>query len=158
MRRGAIAASWRMAIVRVVQRRGEPAPGEGPFAWWMVRLASPLVPTFRELLEMRYLWNEPVRMDNARLRALLGREPHTPLGRRGGRHAGSHRLPAAACRETGNPGLRDPQTASPLSAGRPFVIFSFEGQSDTLVLISKHNSAPDRPRAGEVRRSGHEKL
>ena len=37
------------------------------------------MPTFRELLEMRYLWQVPVRMDNARLRALVGQEPHTPL-------------------------------------------------------------------------------
>ena len=36
-------------------------------------------PCFRELREMRYLWREPVRMDNARLLAALGREPHTPL-------------------------------------------------------------------------------
>jgi nucleoside-diphosphate-sugar epimerase len=42
-------------------------------------LASPFVATFREMLEMRYLWREPVRMDNARLTAALGREPHTPL-------------------------------------------------------------------------------
>jgi nucleoside-diphosphate-sugar epimerase len=28
--------------------------------------------------EMRYLWREPVRMDNARLIAALGQEPHTP--------------------------------------------------------------------------------
>ena len=42
-------------------------------------LASPFVATFREMREMRYLWREPVRMDNARLTAVLGREPHTPL-------------------------------------------------------------------------------
>jgi nucleoside-diphosphate-sugar epimerase len=28
---------------------------------------------------MHYLWREPVRMSNARLTAVLGREPHTPL-------------------------------------------------------------------------------
>lgn len=67
------------AIGRVVQRHGAPAPRLAPFAWWMVWLASPFVPTFRELLEMRYLWQVPVRMDNARLRALVGQEPHTPL-------------------------------------------------------------------------------
>jgi nucleoside-diphosphate-sugar epimerase len=31
------------------------------------------------MLEMRYLWREAVRLDNARLTAVLGREPHTPL-------------------------------------------------------------------------------
>jgi len=47
--------------------------------WWAIRLAAPAVPLFRELLEMRYLWQRPVRMGNARLVAALGAEPHTPL-------------------------------------------------------------------------------
>jgi nucleoside-diphosphate-sugar epimerase len=34
---------------------------------------------FREMGEMRYLWREPVQLDNSRLKAVLGREPHTPL-------------------------------------------------------------------------------
>lgn len=37
------------------------------------------MPVFRELAEMRYLWNAPVRMRNKRLVALLGAEPLTPL-------------------------------------------------------------------------------
>ena len=45
----------------------------------MVALAAPFVTTLRELREMRYLWRQPIRMDNARLTALLGSEPHTPL-------------------------------------------------------------------------------
>ena len=28
---------------------------------------------------MRYLWQTPLRLDNTRLVAALGREPHTPL-------------------------------------------------------------------------------
>jgi nucleoside-diphosphate-sugar epimerase len=47
--------------------------------WRLMRLMSPLVPLFREIVEMRYLWNTPVRMGNKRLRAVLGAEPHTPL-------------------------------------------------------------------------------
>ena len=35
--------------------------------------------TPRELMEMRYLWQQPVRLNNARLVATLGAEPHTPL-------------------------------------------------------------------------------
>ncbi len=46
--------------------------------WWLVRLASPFVTTFREMLEMAYLWQQPVRLDNRRLLAFLGEEPHTP--------------------------------------------------------------------------------
>ena len=49
------------------------------FPWWLATLASPLVPVFRELREMRYLWQRPVRLVNTRLLAVLGHEPHTPL-------------------------------------------------------------------------------
>lgn len=47
--------------------------------WLALRLASPVVPLFRELAEMRYLWQRPVRLDNRRLVGRLGAEPHTPL-------------------------------------------------------------------------------
>ncbi|AYD01637.1 NAD(P)H-binding protein [Neorhizobium sp. NCHU2750] len=63
------------AIGRVVGRM----PKVKAFPWWMVRLGSPFVPIFRELLEMRYLWQQPVRMSNARLVAFLGEEPSTPI-------------------------------------------------------------------------------
>ncbi len=66
------------AISRVAARHGM-QPALRTFPWWLVRLASPLVPTMGELLEMRYLWRRPVRLDNNRLTALLGSEPHTPL-------------------------------------------------------------------------------
>jgi hypothetical protein len=42
-------------------------------------LIAPFVPTIRELREMRYMWDVPVGMRNAKLVATLGREPHTPL-------------------------------------------------------------------------------
>jgi nucleoside-diphosphate-sugar epimerase len=67
------------SIQRVVLRRTGREPRIANFPWWLVVLASPFVATFREMLEMRYLWREPVRMDNARLTAVLGREPHPPL-------------------------------------------------------------------------------
>jgi nucleoside-diphosphate-sugar epimerase len=67
------------AIQRVVARRTGRRPRVAAFPWWLLTLASPFVATFREMREMRYLWREPVRMDNARLMAALGQEPHTPL-------------------------------------------------------------------------------
>jgi nucleoside-diphosphate-sugar epimerase len=67
------------SIQRVVARRAGKEPRTSAFPWWLISLASPLVTTFREMREMRYLWREPLRMDNARLIAVLGREPHTPL-------------------------------------------------------------------------------
>jgi nucleoside-diphosphate-sugar epimerase len=47
--------------------------------WLPMRLLAPLVPLFRELAEMRYLWATPIHMGNARLREFLGAEPHTKL-------------------------------------------------------------------------------
>jgi nucleoside-diphosphate-sugar epimerase len=67
------------AVQRVVAHRTGKVPATRKFPWWLVRLAAPFVATLSELLEMRYLWRQPVRMSNARLVAVLGREPHTPL-------------------------------------------------------------------------------
>ncbi|MGR3908422.1 sugar nucleotide-binding protein [Burkholderia sp. SR8] len=66
------------AVRRVAQRHGL-QPEVRRFPWWLVWAAAPFVTTMREMLEMRYLWREPLRMDNARLTAVLGREPLTPL-------------------------------------------------------------------------------
>lgn len=65
----------RLAIERVLGRRVK----ETPFPWWLLRIAGPFVPMFRELGEMRYLWRTPVRMTNDKLVAFLGKEPGTPL-------------------------------------------------------------------------------
>jgi len=67
------------SISRVVKRRTGREPRITGFPWWLLSLASPFVETFREMREMRYLWRQPVQMGNARLTAVLGREPHTPL-------------------------------------------------------------------------------
>jgi nucleoside-diphosphate-sugar epimerase len=62
-------------------RRAARAP-EAPirrFPWFAIHLLSPFVETFREMLEMRYLWKVPLKLDNRKLVAFLGEEPHTPL-------------------------------------------------------------------------------
>jgi nucleoside-diphosphate-sugar epimerase len=64
------------AIRRVT---GQPRLPIRPFPWPVVWAAAPFVETFRELIEMRYLWRRPVGLDNAKLTAFLGAEPHTPL-------------------------------------------------------------------------------
>lgn len=58
---------------------GRPRLPIRPFPWLMVRALSPVSETFRGLVEMSYLWREPLRLDNSRLVAFLGEEPHTPL-------------------------------------------------------------------------------
>ncbi|MBV9750149.1 MAG: hypothetical protein JO157_15180 [Acetobacteraceae bacterium] len=67
-----IAAAIRAAAGRAVKVKA--------FPWWLIAAASPAVPLFREMREMRYLWRTPIRMSNRRLVTVLGEEPHTPLG------------------------------------------------------------------------------
>jgi nucleoside-diphosphate-sugar epimerase len=49
------------------------------FPWPLVTLLSPFVTLFREMREMRYLWQKPLRLNNERLLSVLGNEPRTPL-------------------------------------------------------------------------------
>lgn len=67
------------AIQRVVESHGAKTPKLKAFPWWLIRLAAPFNETLREMMEMRYLWRRTVRMENQRLRDVLGCEPHTPL-------------------------------------------------------------------------------
>jgi len=47
--------------------------------WLALKAMSPFNETLRELMEVRYLWDTPVLLDNTRLAAQLGEEPHTPI-------------------------------------------------------------------------------
>jgi nucleoside-diphosphate-sugar epimerase len=42
---------------------------------WLYRLMTPVTAFLREAIEMRYLWQVPVQLDNRKLVALLGTEP-----------------------------------------------------------------------------------
>lgn len=50
------------------------------FPWWLMHLATPFSPWVRSLIEMRYLWENEIHLDEARLVSMLGGPvPHTPL-------------------------------------------------------------------------------
>lgn len=49
------------------------------FPWFAMYLLAPFSETLREMLEMRYLWQTSLRLDNGKLVAFLGAEPHTQL-------------------------------------------------------------------------------
>ena len=66
------------AIRRTLRRHGVEAK-VGAFPWWLIRLIAPFNVTLREMMEMRYLWRKPVRMDNGKLLGVLGWERVTPL-------------------------------------------------------------------------------
>jgi len=52
----------------------------GTLPWGLIRLAAPLLPSWRALLEMRYLWQRPHALDDSELRQLIGTPPQTELG------------------------------------------------------------------------------
>lgn len=69
-------------MVKAIQRtlaHMESAAKIEPFPWWFMYIAAPFNATLRELLEMRYLWRQSVRLDNTKLVNFLGAEPYTPL-------------------------------------------------------------------------------
>ena len=91
-------------MVAAIRRAlGEPTVPVRRTPWLMMRLASPFVPLLRELMEMKYLWEQPVRLRNGRLVAALGAEPRTPLD-----EAVRETLAAMGCLEP----VRDPSTAT----------------------------------------------
>jgi nucleoside-diphosphate-sugar epimerase len=64
------------AIARAAGRADLPV---WAFPWRLLSLAAPFSETLREMREIQPFWRFPVRLDNRRLTALIGDEPHTPL-------------------------------------------------------------------------------
>ncbi len=58
---------------------GRPQTKTKALPWFLVRLAGLFLETPRELYKMRYLWQSPIKLDNSKLVAFIGEEPHTPL-------------------------------------------------------------------------------
>jgi nucleoside-diphosphate-sugar epimerase len=63
----------------IAEAVGRPDTTVKPLPWRLLWLAGLVPETPRELYRMRYLWERPIRLDNTRLVAFLGQEPHTPL-------------------------------------------------------------------------------
>ena len=103
-------AQMAASIARVVTRRTGNKPRRRAFPWPLLVLAAPFNTSLREMLEMRYLWRRPVQMDNSRLIAFLGSEPHTALD-----EAVEMSLRGLGCLEDARPALTPahPTTATP---------------------------------------------
>ncbi|QUD86701.1 NAD-dependent epimerase/dehydratase family protein [Phenylobacterium montanum] len=63
------------AVRRATGRPQRVLPFPVPMLWAL----APFNETFREMLEMLYLWRRPIGLDNSKLVAFLGAEPHTDL-------------------------------------------------------------------------------
>lgn len=64
--------------------------------WWALRLTTPFSAMNREILEMRYLWDEEHRLVSDKLQQLVGPVPHTPLNEAIARAIGQTPFQAAA--------------------------------------------------------------
>jgi nucleoside-diphosphate-sugar epimerase len=77
------ARDWVAAITPIARRQGWVAAGAdvrlGRLPWAFIRLAAWVVPIWAALAEMRYLWDAPHALANAKLVALIGAEPRTEL-------------------------------------------------------------------------------
>jgi nucleoside-diphosphate-sugar epimerase len=71
------------ALTAAAKRAGLLTPTQSPVVsklpWWAMRAGAWVVPMWRELLEMRYLWDVAHLLDESRLGKLLGQVPRTPL-------------------------------------------------------------------------------
>jgi nucleoside-diphosphate-sugar epimerase len=63
----------------IAEAVGRPRTKVKALPWLLIGLAGLFRETPRELYRMRYLWDIPLRLDNGKLVAFLGEEPHTPL-------------------------------------------------------------------------------
>jgi nucleoside-diphosphate-sugar epimerase len=68
-------AEFTRAIMRALRRDMTIAT----MPWWFLRMIGPVVPTFRELAEVSYLWETPHRIDGRKLEAAIGVVPRTPF-------------------------------------------------------------------------------
>ncbi|MBK6999102.1 MAG: NAD(P)H-binding protein [Rhodoferax sp.] len=79
---------WLDAMEPIAQAQGWVKPHAGlrysQLPWPIIRIGALFVPTWASLLEMRYLWDKAHALDNRKLVALLGAEPHTPLDQAAG--------------------------------------------------------------------------
>lgn len=67
-------------IARAIEQASGKPVKLGRFPWWLMTLASPFVPLFRSLLEMRYLWRVELNLDDRKLQEFYGRPvEYTPL-------------------------------------------------------------------------------
>jgi nucleoside-diphosphate-sugar epimerase len=71
--------AWGEMAASVRRVTGQPKLPVMSFPWWLIVALSPVVQVFGEMAEMRYLWREPLVLDDRKLRAFLGDVPHTPL-------------------------------------------------------------------------------
>jgi nucleoside-diphosphate-sugar epimerase len=72
------AVTGRQLVDAIVRATGR-AMSVATMPWWLLQVLSPVVPIYRELAEMAYLWRVPHRIDGGKLAQALGAPELTPL-------------------------------------------------------------------------------
>ena len=75
-------ADWVRALEPLARQQGwlkadQPLRVRG-LPWPLIHALGTVMPSWGALSALRYLWTQPHELDNRRLRALIGTEPHTP--------------------------------------------------------------------------------
>ena len=73
-----LADNWQM-VEALREALGAPDLPVHRLPWLAMHMLQGFAPVLREVLEMKYLWQHPLRLDNRKLLGVLGREPRTPL-------------------------------------------------------------------------------
>ncbi len=76
---GTVVPTTRGFLREIAAAAGYPDLAIRPLPWWLLRLAAIFSPLLRELVEMRYLFDDSVIIDDPRRRALLPDFAPTPL-------------------------------------------------------------------------------
>jgi nucleoside-diphosphate-sugar epimerase len=78
------AVDWLTALQPIAQRAGWVKPGRQlvfqRLPWSVIQIGALFLSQWASLVEMKYLWSSPHALANEKLQALIGPEPHTPLG------------------------------------------------------------------------------
>jgi hypothetical protein len=73
-------ASPQLGFLKLVaERAGRPELAVGRFPWWTLRVVGILDPTVRQLMELRYLFDQTVVITGKRLKQLIPSFKPTPL-------------------------------------------------------------------------------
>lgn len=75
-------ADWVRALEPLARQQGWLQADQplrvGGLPWPLIHALGAVMPSWGALSALRYLWTQPHRLDNHRLRSLIGTEPHTP--------------------------------------------------------------------------------
>lgn len=68
-------------MIAAIETATRMKPNVRHMSWWTLKTIGQLMALGRELAELEYLWSVPHRIDGSKLKATLGKVPHTPFNK-----------------------------------------------------------------------------